>query len=44
MARPTKWRKIENVPDVTCFLPSLEKGAGIPGNPLKLEELEGCPG
>ena len=40
MARPTKWRRIENVPTVPYFIPS-EKGVDeIPENVLKLEELE----
>lgn len=40
MARPTKWRKIENVPAVAYFVPSDGKIAEIPENRLKLEELE----
>jgi predicted DNA-binding protein (UPF0251 family)/DNA-directed RNA polymerase subunit RPC12/RpoP len=40
MARPVKWRKIENVPAIAYFVPS-EKGiAEVPENILKLEELE----
>ncbi len=40
MARPTKWRRIENIPAVPYFIPS-EKGMDeIPENILKLEELE----
>lgn len=40
VARPTKWRKIENVPTVPCFIPSDKDGDGIPENIVKLEELE----
>lgn len=40
MARPTKWRRIENVPKVTCFAPSEQKSPELPENLLKLEELE----
>ena len=40
MARPTKWRRIENVPTVPYFIPS-EKGLDETlENVLKLEELE----
>ena len=40
MARPTKWRKIENIPDVLNFAPSENRNEDMPGNILKLEELE----
>jgi len=40
MARPTKWRKIENVPAITYFVPSDKKVAEVLENTLKLEELE----
>mgnify|MGYP003605499489 FL=1 len=40
MARPTKWRKIENVPAIAYFVPSDKKIVEIPENILKLEELE----
>jgi uncharacterized protein len=40
MARPTKWRKIENVPAVQFFVPSETELQEIPENTLKLEELE----
>lgn len=40
MARPVKWRKIENVPCVPYFVPSDRDVAEIPGNNLLLEELE----
>lgn len=40
MARPTKWRKIENVPAIADFVPSNRPCEEIPGNILKLEELE----
>ena len=41
MARPTKWRKIENIPTVPCFIPSnTSAAADLPKNILKLEELE----
>ena len=40
MARPTKWRKIENIPTVPYFVPSEKDIDEIPGNVLKLEELE----
>jgi len=40
MARPVKWRKIENIPTVPYFVPSEKDIDDIPGNVLKLEELE----
>lgn len=40
MARPTKWRRIENIPSVEFFVPSDKGAAGNPANVLKLEELE----
>ncbi|MEA4849319.1 MAG: DUF134 domain-containing protein [Clostridiaceae bacterium] len=40
MARPTKWRKIENIPTVPYFVPSEKDVDGVPENILKLEELE----
>lgn len=40
MARPTKWRKIENIPTVPYFIPSEKDVDEIPKNILKLEELE----
>jgi len=40
MVRPTKWRKIENVPAVAYFVPSDKKLPEVPENMLKLEELE----
>ncbi|MDF2594764.1 MAG: hypothetical protein K0R69_1105 [Clostridia bacterium] len=40
MARPIKWRKIENIPKVPYFVPSEKDVAEIPKNILKLEELE----
>ncbi len=40
MARPTKWRKIENIPTVPYFIPSDKDVAEVPENILKLEELE----
>ncbi|XCH79135.1 MAG: DUF134 domain-containing protein [Candidatus Dehalobacter alkaniphilus] len=40
MARPTKWRKIENIPGITYFIPSKNASAELPRNILKLEELE----
>jgi len=39
LARPIKWRKIENVPSVLNFIPS-EKEIECPKNTLKMEELE----
>lgn len=39
MARPIKWRKIENVPSVLNFIPSETDSEG-PKNILKMEELE----
>ena len=39
MARPTKWRKIENVPSVLNFVPSEKETEGLK-NTLKMEELE----
>lgn len=40
MARPTKWRKIANIPTVTYFVPSGKENLEVPENILKLEELE----
>lgn len=40
MARPTKWRKIENVPTVPYFIPSDKDFPEAEKNILKLEELE----
>lgn len=40
MARPTKWRKIENIPTIPYFVPSETDIAEVPENILKLEELE----
>lgn len=40
MARPTKWRRIENLPVSPCFIPSDQEADGILENLLKLEELE----
>lgn len=40
MVRPTKWRKIENLPAVTCYLPSGKVNVKTPNNVLKIEELE----
>ena len=40
MARPTKWRKIENVPAIAYFVPSDKEISEVAENILKLEELE----
>ena len=40
MARPTKWRKIENIPTVPYFIPSDKDLPEVAKNILKLEELE----
>jgi len=40
MARPTKWRKIDNIPTVQYFVPSENRIEELPENILKLEELE----
>lgn len=40
MARPTKWRKVENIPNITHFVPSEAGDFPDEGNVLKLEELE----
>jgi len=40
LARPTKWRKIENMPAISYFIPSDKDIAEVPKNILKLEELE----
>ncbi len=40
MARPTKWRKIENIPTIPYFVPSVEDVSEVLSNVLKLEELE----
>ena len=40
MARPIKWRKIENIPTVPYFIPSEKEQDAVAENILKLEELE----
>ncbi len=40
LARPTKWRKIENIPTVPYFVPSEKDMDEVAENILKLEELE----
>ena len=40
MARPTKWRQIENIPVIPFFVPSTSDVMEVPENILKLEELE----
>lgn len=40
MARPTKWRKVENIPTISYFIPSETDVDAISRNILKLEELE----
>ena len=40
LARPTKWRKIENIPTIPFFVPSETDIKEVPKNILKLEELE----
>ena len=40
MARPVKWRKIENIPTIPYFVPSETAIEEISENILKLEELE----
>lgn len=40
MARPTKWRRIENIPAISYFIPSDKGVAKVPENILKFEELE----
>lgn len=40
MARPVKWRKIEQVPSVSFFAPAEQAPQGGPVTELKLEELE----
>ncbi|MEZ4358022.1 MAG: DUF134 domain-containing protein [Eubacteriales bacterium] len=40
MARPVKWRRIENVPLFSHFVPSEKGVCDLPKNILKLEELE----
>jgi predicted DNA-binding protein (UPF0251 family) len=40
MARPTKWRKVENIPAIPYFIPSETDSTQFPANVLKLEELE----
>ena len=37
MARPTKWRKIENIPVIPYFVPSESDVAELAENILKLE-------
>lgn len=40
MVRPTKWRKIENIPTIPYFIPSETNVNELPKNILKFEELE----
>jgi predicted DNA-binding protein (UPF0251 family)/DNA-directed RNA polymerase subunit RPC12/RpoP len=40
LARPTKWRKIDNFPAVQNFVPSEADVSGYVENILKIEELE----
>jgi len=40
LARPTKWRKIENIPTIPYFIPSDKDLPEVDKNILKLEELE----
>lgn len=40
LARPTKWRKIQNVPTIPYFVPSNTDVPQVEKNILKLEELE----
>ncbi len=40
MARPIKWRRIENIPTVTAFVPSDEVSSDLVANTLLFEELE----
>ncbi len=40
MVRPTKWRKIENIPGISYFIPSEKTSGELTENILKLEELE----
>lgn len=40
MARPTKWRKIENIPLIPYFVPSDKNLNKVPKNVLLVEELE----
>lgn len=40
MARPTKWRQIEQLPTVDNFIPSKPDATDFEENVLKLEELE----
>jgi predicted DNA-binding protein (UPF0251 family)/DNA-directed RNA polymerase subunit RPC12/RpoP len=40
LARPVKWRRIEHIPHMPFFIPSEKEAGEIPGNTLKLEELE----
>ena len=40
MARPTKWRKIDNIPTIPYFIPSNEDIAEMPQNTMLIEELE----
>lgn len=40
MPRPIKWRKIENIPGQTAFIPVRDENIQIENNVLKFEELE----
>lgn len=40
LARPTKLRKIENMPSVLLFVPTDKADGGVDENVLKMEELE----
>lgn len=40
MVRPTKWRKVEFIPNQQCFVPSGIEAGDIRENILRIEELE----
>ncbi|MGI6362072.1 MAG: DUF134 domain-containing protein [Bacillota bacterium] len=40
LVRPTKLRRIENIPTAPYFIPAEKEVSGMPKNVLKLEELE----
>jgi predicted DNA-binding protein (UPF0251 family)/DNA-directed RNA polymerase subunit RPC12/RpoP len=40
LARPVKWRRIENIPAIPFFVPAENGAPNVPENILKVEELE----
>lgn len=40
MPRPPKWRKVEFIPDIQCFVPLNAQSKNVGENILKIEEIE----